>query len=139
MTIQTDIEQALIDRVKSITPFTPALPINFENIDFSPPTDNGRYLELKHFQNQPVNYAWRTGTFYTGMFRIAVIDPLQRGTLEVLEICDAIIDHFADAVKLTSGDAVVLINGQPSVQPMLFDIDRQVAIFPVTINYHCNG
>lgn len=133
-TVESTIPSLLLARIGALV-LSPALPVAYPDIAFTPPT--GPYLDVRYLPNSNVNLFIGNNdeTQYRGLIQVTVVFPSGRGIPPVMEIAGLVADHFAKGTVLRSGSASVRIYEQPSVAPSMQDTDR--VRVPVTIKYHC--
>lgn len=133
---ETDIVRALNNHLKTML-FAPALPIEFPRVKFATP--DGRYLRVKHFPNQNTNLFVGSDdpTMHQGIYQVSLIETEQQGEAAAVEICAAIVAHFAKGTELRDGSAVVKIEEKPSLLSPLES--GQNSEFAVSIRYRCYG
>lgn len=114
------------------------LTVSYPNVAFDVPTDDARYLEVKHFPNGTTDFAWNNSpSVHIGIWQVALIDPKQLGSVAALAICDDIAEHFARGTWLEETGTIVKIDGKPSVMGLIQDGHK--ATYPVSIRYRCSG
>lgn len=119
MTIESDIETALFDRVTSLS-LTPPLPIAWPNVDYTPPTD-GLYLAVQHFPNGVSRYS-QTGADpkqRIGILQLTVVTPLNQGASNATLIAGQIAEHFPADLIMRSGAVKVTVTDAPSIAPAI--------------------
>lgn len=137
MTVESDIESALLARVASLV-LSPVLPISYENIDFAPP-DDGLYAKVQHFPNGTTRYS-QTGSDpkqRIGILQLTVVTPLNQGPSNATLIAGQIAEHFPADLIMRSGAVKVTVTDAPSIAPAIkADASHDV---PLSIPYFCNA
>lgn len=132
--VETIILKALVARLEALT-LTPALPIAWQNGDFTP--SDGNYLRAFILWNRNINrgVAHNSKTEFRGIFQVNVVAAIRTGLVAPTNIAGAIADHF-ERETLMAGDVfTVRIEGRPSLAPAVGGPpDRTV--FPVSANYY---
>ncbi len=128
------IELAFIERIEALA-LTLNLPIAHNNATFDPPED-GRYLELRHLPNTPVNFylGFETGG-YRGIYQVNVFVGKDDGTFIGTDYAGRVIAEFWTAGKtfVTTTDFRLKIEAQPSIGTMINNGPR--SYIPVSIRY----
>lgn len=93
-TTEALISKALNDKLTALV-FSPALPISWPNLSFTPPATT--YLRVSNLLNTPQRLAIGNGdpVLQQGIFQVTVSAPTNGGELPALEIAGQIVDHFA--------------------------------------------
>lgn len=124
------IVDALLAHCVSLEVGSPALPIAYPEVSFTPPTD-GKYLQVDFFANRPAWEGLSSGKMAQGLLQVTVIWPRGQGVVAANESAQQVIDHFAKSTVLRSGSAKVTISGEPwAATPITEDTQLRV---PVTI------
>lgn len=132
MSVETDISDALTQATETVAASL-GLTVSYPNRDFTPPDNNGRYLEVMHFRNTNQNPTWGIEKTLLGIWQIAVVDPLKEGEIPSTVHAAAIIDAFGKNTKIFSGVVRLQITQAPTLLTMVQDGAR--ALFPVSIPY----
>lgn len=134
MSIETDIEQALINRIKNLA----ILPdVQYPGRAITPIADR-RWLDIINFRNTEQNQTWGDNErSLLGIFQITVHDPLQLGNIPVLVICSQIRDWFAKGTLISFGSAVIKIDQNPSILSAI-ETGQETQI-PISIPYRCDN
>jgi hypothetical protein len=137
MAIESDIMQALFDRVAS---FTPTMPIAYPNINFTP-TSSGNparltpYLRLQFVPN--VANRLLIGSDdphqHLGLLQVSVYWAKGQGERLPRERAAAVAAHFPCDLKLRSGAVTVRIAKRPDVRDLIIE-DAAVQI-PVMVSF----
>ena len=137
MTVESDIEAALLARVASLA-LSPVLPISYENIDFTPP-DDGLYAKVQHFPNGVSRYS-QTGSDpkqRIGILQLTVVTPLNQGPSNATLIAGQIATHFPADLAMWSGDVKVTITDAAAIAPAIkTDASWDT---PLSIPYFCQA
>lgn len=104
MSKASEIPDALLDRLTSLSVGSPALPIAFPDIEFDPATDApaGSYIEAVFFRNVAKWKGLASGVVDQGVLVVSVIRPKGQGVIGINEDAQEVADHFA-RLTLTSG------------------------------------
>lgn len=115
-------------------PESPALPIAWPGLPFTPPS--GTYLEATLIPNTNVNRGLGTddSTQFRGILQVAVMAPANEGIIAATEIASLIADHFDRGASIQEGTLRVKIEGRPSIAPYMQEPDRLRV--PVSIRWH---
>lgn len=121
------IATALLARVATLSVGSPALPIAYPEIAFTPPAD-GKWLEVAIFYNQPKWQGLTSGRMDQGLLQVTVVWPKNLGVPAPLRHAQDVIDHFPKGLTLTGN---VRVQGQPyASSPFVDAADVRV---PITI------
>lgn len=121
------IASTLLARCATFSVGSPALPIAYPDVPFTPPA-SGKYLEVSIFYNRPAWEGLRSGRMDQGLLQVTVVWPKGQGTPGPMRHAADVINHFAKGLALTNG---VRISRQPyAASPLLDASDSRV---PVTI------
>ncbi len=134
---ETKILEGFAARLAALT-FTPALPVSYPNISFSPPA-SGKYLRARHLPNTTQQISLGSTGFnrHQGLFQIDVMWPLGVGETAPKEIAGKIIDHFKRGTEFTRESLLIRIPEPPSVAPAL--VDGVSYMVPVSIRYQADA
>lgn len=115
-------------------PQSPALPIAWPGLPFTPPS--GTYLEATLIPNTNVNRGLGTddSTQFRGILQVAVMASANEGIIAAMEIASHIADHFERGTALSEGTLRVKFEGRPSIAPYMQEPDR--LRIPVSIRWH---
>lgn len=140
-TVQTNIEKALLDRVKSLV-LVPPLPVAWPNVDFPGKTSTGvaipmpaSYIRVQHFpnKNERIHLGSTDPYFRQGFIQLTVVGQRNKGTLAAMEVAGKVAEHFPADLALYSEGVRVKIASAPDVAPPLeTDVSWDV---PVTVYY----
>ena len=123
------IASGLLSRAATLSVGSPALPISYPDVAFTPPAD-GKYLEVSIFYNRPAWEGLAAGRMDQGLLQVTVVGPKGQGIPALMRLASDVIDHFPKGLSLTGG---VKISRQPyAASPLLDDADTRV---PVTIGW----
>lgn len=131
-TVEESIEAALFARAASLT-FTPALPVSWPNVSFTPPA--GPHLKVQHFPNgsQRLFAKGSNPHILAGILQITAVAPLNSGSVPATQMAGKITEHFPADLPMTSGDVRVRVTQRPSqAPPIKTDATWEV---PVSIPY----
>ena len=124
------IASALLARVATLSVDSPALPIAYPDVPFTPPA-SGKYLEVSIFYNRPAWEGLAAGRMDQGLLQVTVVWPKGQGIPGPMRHAGEVIDHFPKGLALTNG---VKISRQPyAASPLLDDSDTRI---PVTISWN---
>jgi hypothetical protein len=127
MSDPADIATTLLARCSTLAVGSPALPIAYPDVPFTPP-DSGKYLEVSIFYNRPAWEGLKAGRMDQGILQVTVVGPKGQGIPALMRLASDVMDHFPKALALANG---VRIAGQPyASSPLLDAADSRV---PVTI------
>jgi hypothetical protein len=119
----------LLARAATLSVGSPALPIAYPDVAFTPPAD-GKYLEVSIFYNRPAWEGLAAGRMDQGLLQVTVVGPKGQGIPALMRLASDVIDHFPKGLGLSGG---VKISRQPyAASPLLDDADTRV---PVTIGW----
>lgn len=129
--IEAKIFNALAYHMSQLV-FSPAIPVAYPNVAFSPPATN-KWLALHEFPapTVPLSVDNRGANQHVGFAQISVFWPLNTGMVQPNEIAASIISHFKRGTRISRESIVVEIT-QASRSAALYE-DR--VMIPVTINY----
>ncbi len=125
-----NITNLLMTRAALMESDGPALPVMFQNEDFSAPTD-GKYLEVIQ---QPNTDAWGfigdDGPYIAqGLLTIIVHYPVDEGTLSAMQICGEVKDFFPKGWKSAIDGLTVKVSQKPySGSASIGDDDLQITV-----------
>lgn len=120
------IATALMQHVGDLEIGSPALPIAYPDVAFTPPAD-GKYLAVQFLANAPAWEGLSEGRRDQGLLQVTVVWPKGLGVIRALDAAQDVIAHFPKGLVLSG----VKITGQPYAgSPLLDDADTRV---PVTI------
>lgn len=134
MTVEENIEAALLARVATLET-TPALPVAWPNITFTPGT--GPYLRVDHLPNATTRFLLKGSDPHLrqGILQLTVVAPLRQGPSPGTKLAGAVAAHFPADLALFSGGIKVRISKAPSIAPaMKTDVSWDV---PVSVTYEC--
>ncbi len=131
-TIQTDIETALFDRVKTLE-LSPEFEIAWPNIAFVP-VEN--FVRVSHAPNQNARVLINSEPHHRyGLLQLSVFTAKDSDTTLSTEICGKIEQHFPADLVLSSGNARVRLTKAPDLVPAFAEDTHWHA--PVMISYEC--
>lgn len=121
------IAAALLARCATLAVGSPALPIAYPDVTFTPPA-SGKYLAVSLFFNRPAWEGLKSGRLDQGILQVAVVWPKNQGVVKPMQAAKAVMAHFPKALELAGG---VKISAQPyAVSPLLDDSETRI---PITI------
>ena len=128
---ETTVMEALFARLKALV-FSPALPIAWPNVAFTPPDDR-KWLRATDIpaSTLPANVAASTRE-HVGIMQVDVFRPLNEGPVTGREIAAQIAAQFAPPLVLYAGAVRISIN-QAAIGPSLVSGDAMQ--IPVSIRY----
>lgn len=131
-TVESTIPSILFARVAELA-LTPALPVSFPDIPFTPPAS--AYLEVRHLPNGNVNLFVGDDApiQYRGILQITIVYPSGKGIVAPNEVAGKLVDHFKKGTILRSSGVRLRIYEQPSVAAAVQDTER--VRVPVSILY----
>lgn len=121
---------ALLARCSELSVGSPALPVAYPEITFTPPADS-RWLEVRIFANQKAWQSISGGGMGQGLLQVTVVWPKNEGLVAPGQIADAVAGHFPNGLALFSGGHRVTLIGEPT--PMSPNSDGPQVRLPVTI------
>lgn len=127
---------ALLARCATLAVGSPALPIAYPEVAFTPPAD-GRYLEVRVFANR---HAWQSiagGAMGQGLLQITVVWPKGQGVVAAGQAADTVAAHFPNGQPMFSGGYKVTAVGEP--QAMSPNSDGPQLRIPVTIGWSASA
>lgn len=129
MSVLKTAKKLVENRLKTLTP---ALPIAWESISFTPPADGGLYLRCNLQVNQPDD-ACIGDSYYREncVFNVYVMDKLNIGTGNALDKAEAIRDLFQKRTTLQEGTTRVQVLRTPRIAGAVITNDRLVV--PIAI------
>lgn len=121
------IASALLARCATLAIGSPALPIAYPDVTFTPPAD-GKYVEVALFFNRPAWEGVASGKMDQGLLQITVVWPRNGGVIKPMEAVAEVMAHFPKALTLTNG---VTVSAEPyAASPIIEDNETRC---PVTI------
>jgi len=131
--IETKIAEGFAARLAALV-FTPALPIAWPNVAFTPPA-SGKYLRANHLPNTTSQISLGTSgqNRHIGLYQIDVLWPLNSGDTAPKEIAGAIAAHFKRGTEFTRETVLIRIPSPPSIAPAL--VGSASYQIPVTVSY----
>ena len=137
MTIETEIQAALFDRVADLV-LSPVLPVSWPNANFRPPAD-GLYMAVKLFPNGTSRYSQRGSDAqqYIGILQITVVTPLNKGPSNATQIAGEVAEHFNTGLIMRSGDVKVIVTKAPEIATAI-TTDSSYDV-PLSVEYECNA
>lgn len=127
---EAQITDALFARVKTLVVGSPALPIAWPEVAFSPPA-SGKYLRIDDFPNRPAWEGISSGRLDQGLLQIMVVWPKNQGLIAPRQIAAQVIAHFPKGLAMFSGSTRVRVSREAWASSDLKD-DKSVLI-PITI------
>lgn len=134
--VEAKINDALLARLAALT-FSPAIPIAYPNVAFTPPANNGRHFRAFIFRNPTNRPAFRTRVI-SGQMQVSVFTPISQGPNVADELAGAIVAHFDPSLPwLTSEGVTVRIEpgSPPYAGSAMRDPDAAYWMVPVTIQW----
>jgi hypothetical protein len=124
------IIDALLAHCTTLSVGSPALPIAYPEVSFTPPAD-GKYLQIDFFANKPAWEGLSSGKLAQGLLQITVIWPRGHGVVAPNQNAQEVMDHFAKGTTLFDGEMKVTVNQEPwAASPIT---DGTIIRVPVTI------
>lgn len=116
-------------RLKTIVP---SLPIAWEAVSFTPPTDGSKYLRCSLIIGKPDDRC-KGSTYYREnvTFNVYVMDELNIGTVSALETAESIRSLFPKGSSLEEGNVRVHVLTTPHIAGAVVASDRLV--LPISI------
>ena len=137
MTIESDIETALFERVASLV-LSPVLEVSWPNANFDPP-ENESYIVVKQFPNGTTRYS-QTGSDphqRIGILQLMLVTPLNQGPATATETAGEIAEHFPAGLIMRSGSTKVTVDKASEVATAIkTDVSHDI---PVSIEYFCSA
>ena len=132
--IQTKIFNALATKLAALT-FSPALPIAWPNVNFTPPDANTGYIRAQLFPATAEQTTLGTDgqNRHTGIFQVDVIWPENQGLTAPTEKAGAIADHFKRGTLLTTDSIALRIDQPPLVRGII--VDGGTIQIPIDVRY----
>lgn len=129
--IEAKIYNALAWHLSQLV-FSPAIPVAWPNIDFTPPS-SGKWIRLHQIPAPTVPLSVDTGgaNEYLGVTQISVFWPLNTGLVQPKEVAAQIIDHFSRGTRIERESVTVEITQAYCSAPIYEDR----VMIPVTIFY----
>lgn len=135
MTPEENIEAALFGRVVTLET-TPALPVVWPNVAFTPPA--GSYLRFEHLPNRNERpfLGAADPSFRRGILQLTVVTPLNQGpTVFATRLAGKVAQHFPAGLALYSEGIKVRITRAPDVTSAM-KTDRSWDV-PISVYYEC--
>lgn len=132
MTVEVNIQRALLDRVRTLVT-APSMPVAWPNDDFTPTVYP--YLAVQHLPNRNTRITIKGSGPHLrqGILQLTVVHELNSGPRAALALAGAVAGHFpADQVLIHDG-VQVRIEAAPDVAPAIRD-DKTWRT-PVSIRY----
>lgn len=131
-TVEATIPDLLLTHLGALV-FSPAMPIAWPNLSFTPPA--GEYLEVTFMPNTNVNQfiGNNSKTQHQGLLQVTVVSKSGIGIVGPNEVAGKIVEHFAKGTKIIADGVKVKIDRKPTVAAPMQDADR--VRVPVTIRY----
>lgn len=128
------IELTLFDYVERFVVTVPDLPKSFPNIDFDIP-DSGKYIEVIHLPNKPINYALDSDTppTYRGILRLLVHYPPNEGNFPARHLAGVLIGFFKKNTFIWGTGFAIKINDHPYQDSPITENSKMFV--PVSISY----
>ena len=119
---------ALFARCGSIDTGSPALPIAYPEIAFTPPGDN-KYLKVDFFANAPAWEGMSSGSLAQGLLQITVVWPHGVGIIAPAQIAQNVIDTFTKGLTLFSGTSRITVSKVPyAASPIMDDVTCRIPV-----------
>lgn len=137
MSIESDIETSLFDRVASLV-LSPVLEVAWPNTNYDPPADEA-YIAVKQFPNGATRYS-QTGADpqqYIGILQLTVVTPLNKGPANATQIAGEVAEHFNTGLIMRSGAVKVIVTKAPEVATAI-TTDSSYDV-PVSVEYFCQA
>jgi hypothetical protein len=120
------VATALFERCETLSVGSPALPIAYPDVAFTPPGD-GRYLQVDLFANVPRWQGLASGRLDQGLLQITVVTPPGEGIVKARELANVVMSHFPKGLRL----GAVKISAEPwDASPLIGDGETRT---PITI------
>src|SRR5690349_358560 len=131
-TIQSSIEMALFTRMASLT-LSPALPIAWPNVSFSPPTTG--YLRVTHVPNIARRIFLNGSDPHQrlGLLQLDVFQPLNKGASAATELAGKVAEWFPADLKMATGAVTVRVTKASDIAQAI--ADDAFWFVPVTCQY----
>lgn len=131
---QVRVMEAICARLMTL-PVVPELPVAWEGVDFTPPTDGSGWLRVQNFPAVlgQIDLGSAGQNRLTGRVQIDVFWPLGVGIFAPWAVAELIVTHFKRGTTMTQGGQVVKVFEPPLIRASLTD-DRFVQI-PVDVIY----
>lgn len=132
MSVATDIENALFERVEALE-LDPPLAVAWPNVSFAKPIDG--YLRVNHIPNNASRISINSTSPHRrfGLLHLDVFKRRDEGPTPALAAADAVADWFATDFKLRHGGVTVRVMKAPDVIQALPDDTHWMV--PVVIQY----
>ena len=134
MTIEEKIEAALFDRVHALG-LTPALPVAWPNMAFTPPAPGGHYLRVDHLPNVNSRLFMKGSAPHRrqGILQLTVVMPLNQGAPPATAKAGQVAEKFPADLRFEKDSVRVRIQAAPDV---LAAVKTDVSWdLPVSIRY----
>lgn len=134
--VEQKINAALLSRLAALT-FTPAIPVETPNKNFTPPNPPARHFRVSIFRNPTSRPAFRTKVI-NGLMQVSVFSPLNEGPAPADELAGSIVSHFDPSNPwLTSEGVTVRMDpgSPPYAGSAMRDPDGAYWMVPVTIRW----
>lgn len=130
MSILRTTKKLVENRLKTLTP---AIPIAFESVSFTPPSNGGIYLRCTLQIREPDDTCIGSGDYYreNAVFNVYVMDKLNIGTGNALDVAESIRTLFKKRTVLQEGTTRVHILTTPRIAGSVVTSDRLVV--PISI------
>ncbi|WGM31498.1 phage tail terminator-like protein [Brevundimonas sp. NIBR11] len=120
----------LLQQCESLVISSPAMPIAYPDVAFSPPAD-GKYLRVELFKNAPFWEGLASGRIDQGLLQIMVVWPRNRGIIKPAEVAALVEEHFKKGTRMTGSGVTVKVNREPYSSSPITSPDKSET--PVTI------
>jgi hypothetical protein len=132
-TVEATIPDLLLAHLGALV-LSPALPIAWPNLSFTPPP--GEYLEATFMPNTNVNLFVGNDatTQHQGLLQVTVVAKSGLGIVGPNDIAGQIVEHFAKGTRIDGQGFVLSIDEKPSVAPSIQEADR--IRVPVTVRWY---
>jgi hypothetical protein len=136
MTPEAAIPRLLMDRMAALPGHSPAIPVAYPGIAFSPSVGQ-EYIELRHLPNETTSPSVGSDSrFYRGLFQATVCFPEgEIGLRPAYDLAGEIVDHYKKGTKLDGFGVRVEIYRTP--WPAAHLVEGGWLRVPVTIPYEC--
>lgn len=134
MSVQTDIETALITRARGLATALP-YPIAVPNKNFNPPVDLSAYIRINHLPNRNERLFLDGSEPHRrmGILQLTVVAPRGQGPEPATQIAGSIADYFPADLVMTSNGVNVKVSKAPDIGTAL-ETDLSW-IVPVSVYY----
>lgn len=126
------VAAALLARCSTLSVGSPALPVAYPDVDFTPPA-SGKYLEARFLPNRPAYEGLSSGRMDQGLLQINVVWPRKQGVIKPNAAAAEVMAHFPKGLRLQGSGVRVKIDREPWAAAPLIEDDKTV--IPVTVSW----